>query len=749
MRVHVRVRPAGVAGWTVTGCCDLAESPVLFEHTMGRLADASGAALPQPAGANRPAQGQPHHRISTGDGEALRELMRRIDQRRPEGDDVLLLGRWLFDALTGRDAWGKVKAEAARRRARLVELALEWPADAYELHRLPWEMMHDGQAFLAVCRPFAVAIIRIVPVATEARALSGPPRVLFVVGSSLSDPQIRPGAEFMGLIRELEREGGMMHPYVLQRATIARIADTVARFRPDVVHFVGHGRVNRDTEAAVLVLRGTDPARPEYPDHEVSATEFLAALSPDGMPPAIVVLSACDTGRVGGPHTASIAADLVSGGVPVVVAMAGRVSDAACRLFTRRFGRGLVQGEQLAAALAAGRRAAFTEYGPAHTSVDWGLPAIYQSRAVPPGFAPVVDRESIARPQRRAQALGLFGDTVFCGRRRFFDAYEELLDPAKPATSLVGLADGDLEWLGSNRLLRELGAQALRDGHLPCMVGPFAQGEEPRTPAQLAVRIVEATALVRERLGLGELEDSTLLRTLAILSPAVPGSTPLCDLPAVLRTAALMQRLAEHRRLTYTGIAPAAIRDPLRRDLGALIAAARAWDGSCFTAHSRVLVLLSGVQSWHTATDALFTTMLDAYGLGSHAEPVPVIMTAARGSLGGERLQALRESARWTRWEPLRPLGEAGESDEADEDILAYQWILLHPTQLCTPTSRQIFAALDHAGPWRDRFRQWIRGLPANFPTRLYLLAQYEAELKQFTIADDEAAWRVYLERQG
>jgi len=100
-----------------------------------------------------------------------------------------------------------------------------------------------------------VGIVRIIPLSPAAGAgapapapaapwvpIARIPRVLFAIGSRLTDPKVRPGAEFMGIMRHLERDGGSIYPSVLQEATRPVLAHALAAFRPDVVHFIGHGR---------------------------------------------------------------------------------------------------------------------------------------------------------------------------------------------------------------------------------------------------------------------------------------------------------------------------------------------------------------------------------------------------------------------------------------------------------------------------------------------------------------------------
>ena len=59
-----------------------------------------------------------------------------------------------------------------------------------------------------------------------------------------------------------------------------------------------------------------------------------------------------------------LAVQLVAGGLPIVIAMTGRVSDVGCRLFTRRLGEMLLkEGDGLIAATAEARRASFQMIG--------------------------------------------------------------------------------------------------------------------------------------------------------------------------------------------------------------------------------------------------------------------------------------------------------------------------------------------------------------------------------------------------
>jgi len=341
--------------------------------------------------------------LCQGDASALNACRDRILARRPEGGDVASFGRYLFQTLVGDDTWAEIRGDAAG----AVDLAVTVPAGASDLHRLNWEMMRGPDGFLAQGVPVATSVTRVVR-GTHApgRVLGNPPRLLFVVGSTLSDPQIRPGAEYMGLLRRVDEDGRVLISRIVESATPDRVRRAIARHRPEVVYFVCHG--GEEHGEPYLELQ-TEPGEADPAAAFQSAPQILDMLrTEDGSLPAVVVLAACGSGGPGnagqvlGAHaTAPLAASLVDGGggegVPVVVAMAGDISDRACRHFTRRFGQMLVRGEPLLAAAEMGRRAAFVDPAAPPSGADWALPAVFTSEAVGPEFRPVSPDDDLRR----------------------------------------------------------------------------------------------------------------------------------------------------------------------------------------------------------------------------------------------------------------------------------------------------------------------------------------------------------------
>ena len=214
-------------------------------------------------------------------------------------DGVQKFGLYLFHLLLGEAAWKAINTTAG---AQPIELALFLPTEDRVLNRLPWEIMHTGQledkklyqGFLAA-EP-DVAITRRVETQAESQqsslGLPSPLKVLFVVGSSLTDENIRSGAEYFGLLRNLESKGLPLYHRLLLNASTVSLEEEMLNFGPDIVHIICHGsELNGET---VLEMRHSlDEAQTDY----VNAERLLRALAPreNKNLPLVLILNACST----------------------------------------------------------------------------------------------------------------------------------------------------------------------------------------------------------------------------------------------------------------------------------------------------------------------------------------------------------------------------------------------------------------------------------------------------------------------
>lgn len=564
MRFVIDIRPAG-GGWEVHVLDAGGRAPVVDPQTGKPLTDPPRALrrlgveekdlltfpLPPAEDVRRLDQTTAHYALCAAtDPEIVSAAYRKIVGRNPIDGGVEVFGRYLFDTLLGRDLWDALKSVAGQ--GAPVELSLCWRDENTAVNRLNWEMMHDGAKFLGELP--SVAITRRV-VGDEAPGkdtlpsleLEAPPRVLFVVGTSLNTDVIRPGAEYLGLLRSLNAAKLRLRTRLLLQASVAKMEALMESYKPDVVHFICHGGYSFEDQQPYLEL--VDDERPTLV-MQVKADNLRRVLCENqaGVRPSIVVLNACHSASTSddflrsGQVSSPLAVSLARYGVPVVVAMAGEVADHACRLFTRRFYETLLSGGNVALAAAQGRRAGIIMYGnddPKNT-VDWALPTLFFSDSLREAqlslskLSTFSDLESIAETYATPDTY-----PVFCGRLSLFWWYSILISDSKTQRQTspdrndfqylalsVDEADKEGEELaekpryGRSWLLHELAGQAAREGHVPCFVDDRAAkdftGDWPKSIRDVLYAIDAACDTLVDRFGLGAKASRYLSKVLQL-----------------------------------------------------------------------------------------------------------------------------------------------------------------------------------------------------------------------------------------
>jgi hypothetical protein len=620
-----------------------------------------------------------------GDAEAA-ELAAAVDASGARAADLGLYGRLLFEAAFGEQTWRQLVTGAAA--APYLELAIRGPADSEQPspHALRWEALHDGIAAIAARGTaimagspglLRVGIVRLVPPALPViqndpgwlPSANRIPRVLYAIGSRLTDPRVRAGAEFMGILRHLERKGGSIQPRVLQSASAESLTRELERFEPDVLHVIGHGRPFPEEHCVKLQLRAETPAGG---DDWLTAGQLLDVFAAADHMPKAVVLSACQTASAspdaGAPddpvNALPFAAELVAGGVPVVVAMAGDISDTACRVFTRALTQAIGDGVPIADAVIRGRGAAF-HARPDLDSADWALPAVFLAERLPADIR-LVDTAAIKAMRQRIFDLNLGWDPVFCGRGEFIDATDRLLDGSDPLNVLVAYTQDPAKSYGGLRLLQELAARAVRAGCFPVLLGPYDQ-DPPPGRARFAADLSDKLADIRANLGIPQKNGR-------LVTVAESGAKPL--------------HLA------------AAIREALEE----LVADLPATDPVAASPQPRVVLLCHRVDRWVDDIDHLdalddLLGMLGPKGLSPGAYPVPVVLTGADTGA----LATARHDKHGAPWVTFLPLGRLSDHDDDPEDLLAYQWWLLNP-----PERTPVYALKRGADPGWQNLLRWV-----------------------------------------
>lgn len=190
--------------------------------------------------------------------------------------------------------------------------------------------------------------------------------------------------QILGLLDDYEVCEGAQ--YLSRAATISNLTDGIREFCPDIIHFIGHGRVLHQTAEIALV---DDFGEVEWcPGDDLRSTIRTAS-------PALVVLQACDSAL---PDSArgfmSLAEKLVQAHVPAVVAMQFEVRNDYASLFTSSFYEALAAGLPIDSAVQKGR-SKITTSGIRWKERHFGAPVLY---LVSPGEAIISPSTSSAPP---------------------------------------------------------------------------------------------------------------------------------------------------------------------------------------------------------------------------------------------------------------------------------------------------------------------------------------------------------------
>jgi hypothetical protein len=262
----------------------------------------------------------------------------------------------------------------------------------------PWELLYRAETRDFLGRDLKTPIVRQLEVRRPSLTPKAISRLDVLIVLSDADPR-----QPLNVVREKElieaAVGGV--PGVALRfldpPTIDGLRTEVRRRPFDILHFVGHGWLDRDGHGAVLFRH------PDGGAHPVSGIVLADTLKsfPESQA-SLVVLNACDTARL--PRSAAghdpfsgTASVLIMAGIPAVVAMQFPISDRAALCFSGSFYRSLAAGDPLEGAVAEGRKAVFRNQ-PA--SWEWATPVLFLG--VPDGrlFSVAPQRRRPNRPRR-------------------------------------------------------------------------------------------------------------------------------------------------------------------------------------------------------------------------------------------------------------------------------------------------------------------------------------------------------------
>jgi hypothetical protein len=281
------------------------------------------------------------------------------------------IGTLLFDTVfvgPVREAY-RTSVAVAEDRGDGVRLLLRLTAPG--LAALPWEALYDPEGRTYLCRKEPLLRQIGARPAAPTLPLEPPLRVLALIASPRTLPQLDVAAERARLEESLAElvTTGWIHLEWLLDAGWQELHEKLLDETWHVVHFIGHGSYDHTRDEGVLAF-----VRPDGRADLVNASSFTDLLHEARQRPRMVVLNACLTGAAGPDDLFSgTAAALVRSGINAVAAMQFAISDKAAIAFARGFYMSLAHGRSMDEAMRSGRIAIL---GVTRDTLEWVTPGL-------------------------------------------------------------------------------------------------------------------------------------------------------------------------------------------------------------------------------------------------------------------------------------------------------------------------------------------------------------------------------------
>lgn len=308
----------------------------------------------------------------------LAGLQRTTDNENAEVSGALdklikILGTYLYRVLFR----GKIqeKLDAALRRGDLdllrVQLELE---HNMELAKWPWEYLYrqwdgatGGGEFLARITQLVLNRRLLVDKSIQAQL---PVKILFVV-SRPEDLGVVLCAPVLNEIRKLQEQNVVkLRGLIEDKVTRQAFRKAVRDFQPNIIHFIGHGRLTSGG-GEVAFVNDDEEGHADWVQAEVFA-DWVAR----SKHLKLVFLQACES-AISGPYGLSLAMRLAHRNIPAVVAMQDKVDNTVASTFASSFYEALAQGLSVDQAVKEGRDAVAALRG--GMLYAFGVPVLYLS----------------------------------------------------------------------------------------------------------------------------------------------------------------------------------------------------------------------------------------------------------------------------------------------------------------------------------------------------------------------------------
>jgi hypothetical protein len=257
-----------------------------------------------------------------------------------------------------------------------LRVQLSFGEKASDLASLPWEYLYYPDSgtvkgyFLSTNG--SLVLSRYMPKGKERESLGvdeSPLRILTVV----SQPETLAPVIAEPVIDAIEKLADVKHT-VLDKPTMANFLDKLMETRPHVLHFIGHGRFNKQEKIGEIAFLDPDERSLMW----LVDSQFSECFPQAEWTPQLVFLHLCEGATVDfSANFAGLAPQLVRTGIPAVVAMQYPITNMAAIAFSRAFYRELANGAPVDQAVQIGRWRITVDIPNAYHNRVFGTPVLY------------------------------------------------------------------------------------------------------------------------------------------------------------------------------------------------------------------------------------------------------------------------------------------------------------------------------------------------------------------------------------
>jgi CHAT domain-containing protein len=236
---------------------------------------------------------------------------------------------------------------------------------------LPWEYCFDrNYDFLALDRELPIVRYIDQPFIPDNVTAPRPARVLLASASPSDMDPIDAAGEAKHIYNELQPlvESGEIVIKHMNPATRENFQSELVRFRPHILHFIGHGEFDVDSGKGALILEGQDgKASP------LSSRQLATLLK--NKETRVIILNACQSAAFDQNNAfMGLAPALVKAEVPAVIAMQFAMPDDTAARFAHQFYHYLALGLPLDRAITEARIHLFTYDD---ENIFWAIPVLF------------------------------------------------------------------------------------------------------------------------------------------------------------------------------------------------------------------------------------------------------------------------------------------------------------------------------------------------------------------------------------